>query len=119
MNGRLVASIKWGLTVLFVMILGYSMVHGTGGMNLRPIPIEGMGGDTSRCNSLTENTLEILKNTASIDLLTGKVDDLKDVKKDLTEIREKLNGNSDRLTTLTQQMIEGKKSGTESITALV
>jgi hypothetical protein len=90
------------------------MVHGTGGMNLRPIPIEGMDSDTK------ENTIDILKNTAGIDVLTQKVDDLKDdVKKDLAEIREKLNVNSDRLTTLEQQMIEGKKSNAGSITDLV
>lgn len=113
MNGRIATALKLGLIVLFVMILGHSMVHGTGGMNLRPIPIEGMDSDTR------ENTLDILKNTANIDLLTGKVDDLKDVKKDLAEIREKLNGNSDRLTSLTQQVIEAKQSNAGSITDLV
>ena len=111
MNERIATVLKWGLVVIFVLVLGYSMAHGTGAMMLSG-SIEGMDGDTR------ENTLDILKNTANIDLLTGKVDDLKDVKKDLAEINEKLNGNSDRIAALTQQMIESKTSGTESITDL-
>ena len=112
MNGRIATVLKWGLIVIFVLVLGYSMVRGTGSAMMPPGPVEGMDGDTR------ENTLDILKNTANIDSLTGKVDDLKDVKKDLSEINEKLNGNSDRIAALTQQMIESKTSGTESITDL-
>lgn len=106
MKVRIVSTLKWCIIILFVVMLGYSMVHGMGN-------IEGMDGDTR------ENTLDILKNTANIDLLTGKVDDLKDVKKDLVEIREKLNGNSDRIASLTQQVIESKQVDGGAANAIV
>jgi len=84
MNGRIATVLKWGLIVIFVLVLGYSMTHGTGSAMMIHGPVEGMDGDTR------ENTLDILKNTANIDLLKEQVDDLKDVKSDLAEIKNKL-----------------------------
>ena len=98
-------------TILFVMtacVVGYMVVNGMAAEVM--LSREGMSCD------ITGN---VHKNSAKIELLTEKMDNLKDVKRDLEDIRSKLNGNTDQIDSLRENMLQAKQNDAAEMTALV